>query len=196
MKAVNHRACQGGALHRLCIFQPAGVELLRMLSGYNGPPEWADWATELQAIKKETGIVVPQDNKNSGQALAQLVAEKDNPALPTWCITASALSRRLRQAAIAADYKPANWDQVPAGMKDPEGSGLRGPGGTMGFMVNVDALGGAPIPTSWDDLTKPRYKGMVGDLDPASAFVRLRGRRGGEPGKGGSMRDSATAALV
>ena len=43
---------------------------------YNCPPEWADWGTQLKAIKEKTGVTVPADNKNSGQSLAQLVAEK------------------------------------------------------------------------------------------------------------------------
>jgi putative spermidine/putrescine transport system substrate-binding protein len=38
-------------------------------------------------------------------------------------------------------------------------------------MVNVEALEGQPIPKSWKDLLDPRYKGMVGYLDPSSAFV-------------------------
>ena len=46
---------------------------------YNCPPEWADWASQLKAIKAKTEITVPPDNKNSGQSLAQLVAEKANP---------------------------------------------------------------------------------------------------------------------
>src|SRR5712691_6593288 len=46
---------------------------------YNCPPEWADWASQLKSIKAKTGITVPPDNKNSGQALAQLVAEKASP---------------------------------------------------------------------------------------------------------------------
>ena len=46
---------------------------------YNCPTEWADWGTQLRAIKAKTGITVPADNKNSGQALAQLVAEKGSP---------------------------------------------------------------------------------------------------------------------
>ena len=46
---------------------------------YNCPPEWADWAAELKLLKEKTGITMPPDNKNSGQALAQLIAEKGNP---------------------------------------------------------------------------------------------------------------------
>ena len=46
---------------------------------YNCPIEWADWGSQIQAIKSETGITVPPDNKNSGQSLAQLVAEKNSP---------------------------------------------------------------------------------------------------------------------
>ena len=46
---------------------------------YNCPTEWADWATQLRAIKAKTGVTMPPDNKNSGQSLAQLVAEKASP---------------------------------------------------------------------------------------------------------------------
>jgi len=46
---------------------------------YNCPPEWADWASQLKAIKANLGLDVPHDNKNSGQTLSQLIAEKDNP---------------------------------------------------------------------------------------------------------------------
>jgi len=38
----------------------------------------ADWGTRQDDTEK-TGITVPQDNKNSGQTLAQLVAEKASP---------------------------------------------------------------------------------------------------------------------
>lgn len=46
---------------------------------YNCPPEWADWGTQLKAIADSTGVQVPLDNKNSGQALAQIVAEQAAP---------------------------------------------------------------------------------------------------------------------
>ena len=46
---------------------------------YNCPPEWADWASMLKAIKADLGYDIPFDNKNSGQTLSQLIAEKANP---------------------------------------------------------------------------------------------------------------------
>jgi putative spermidine/putrescine transport system substrate-binding protein len=46
---------------------------------YNCPPQWADFATMLAAIKKDLGYDIPFDNKNSGQTLAQLIAEKNDP---------------------------------------------------------------------------------------------------------------------
>ena len=46
---------------------------------YNCPPEWADWGSQLKAINTRLGIQVPSDNKNSGQSIAALIAEKANP---------------------------------------------------------------------------------------------------------------------
>ncbi len=46
---------------------------------YNCPPQWADWASMLEAINEKLGIAMPHDNKNSGQTLSQLLAEKAAP---------------------------------------------------------------------------------------------------------------------
>lgn len=137
---------------------------------YNCPPEWADWATQIAAIKKDTGVTVPPDNKNSGQSLAQLVAEKANPVADVTYLGITFASQ-AQQAGVVTSYKPAHWEDIPADMKDPHGDWVAIHSGTMGFMVNVDALNGKPIPQSWADLLKPEYKGLVGYLDPSSAFV-------------------------
>src|SRR6188768_2609592 len=49
---------------------------------YNCPPEWADWASMLKAIKADLKYDIPHDNKNSGQALAQILDE--NPFRNAW----------------------------------------------------------------------------------------------------------------
>jgi putative spermidine/putrescine transport system substrate-binding protein len=153
---------------------------------YNCPPEWADWASQLRAIKAKTGITVPPDNKNSGQSLAQLVAEKASPVADVTYLGVTFGIQAQKDGVVAA-YKPANFNDIPDGLKDPQGNWFTIHTGTLGFMVNVDALKGKPVPRSWADLLKPEYKGLIGYLDPASAFVGYVGAVAVNQARGGTL---------
>jgi putative spermidine/putrescine transport system substrate-binding protein len=137
---------------------------------YNCPPEWADWASMLRAIKADLGYDIPFDNKNSGQTLSQLIAEKSNPVADLAYYGVN-FAIKAKAAGVHDPYKPKGWDEVPPGLKDADGYWTMIHSGTLGLFVNKDALGGKPVPACWKDLTKPAYRGMVGYLDPSSAAV-------------------------
>ncbi|MDR9486226.1 MAG: ABC transporter substrate-binding protein [Sediminimonas sp.] len=153
---------------------------------YNCPPQWADWASMLEAVEEELGVQMPHDNKNSGQTLSQLLAERASPVadIAYYGVTTGI---KASSEGVAQAYKPAGFDEIPDGLKDPEGRWFATHYGTLGLFVNVDALAGAPVPQCWADLTKPEYRGMVGYLDPSSAFVGYAGAVAVNMANGGDL---------
>jgi len=159
---------------------------------YNCPPQWADFASMLKAIKADLGYDIPFDNKNSGQSLSQIIAEKDNPVADVVYYGVN-FGIKAKAAGVVEPYKPKSWDQVPAGLKDPDGDWTTIHSGTLGLFVNKDALGGNPVPACWKDLLKPQYKGMVGYLDPSSAAVGYVGAVAVNIALGGTDSDMSPA---
>lgn len=152
------------------IGSPAEAQAQKVAICYNCPPEWADWASQLRAIRERTGIFVPHDNKNSGQALAALIAERANPVADVVYLGGN-FAILAKEAGVLAPYRPKGWEEIPETLKDREGYWFAIHSGTLGLFVNTQALRGRPVPRSWGDLLNPTYRGMVGYLDPTSAAV-------------------------
>ena len=82
---------------------------------YNCPPQWADWASMLKAIEADLGYDIPHDNKNSGQTLSQLIAERNNPVADVAYMGVDVRLSKRRQEGVMEPYKAAGSDQVPGG---------------------------------------------------------------------------------
>ena len=137
---------------------------------YNCPPEWADWGGMLRMVQQRLTVTVPPDNKNSGQSLAALIAERAAP-VADFVYLGGQVGPQAKAAGVLAPYKAAGFERIPDTLKDPDGNWFTIHSGTLGLLVNTQALRGAPVPTRWQDLLEPRYRGMVGYLDPTSAAV-------------------------
>lgn len=155
---------------------------------YNCPPEWADWGTVLATMKEDIGLEVPHDNKNSGQTLSQLIAEKANPVADV-AYYGVTFGIKAKAEGVTESYQPQGFDDISDGLKDPDRHWFTIHSGTLGIFVNVDALGGAAVPKCWGDLLDPAYRGMVGYLDPSSAFVGYVGAVAVNRALGGSLDD-------
>ena len=149
---------------------PAGQQDKGVVISYNTPAEWANWKVVLKSFEDEAGIKAPSDNKNSGQTVSQLIAEKANPQCDVayYGITYAV---KAAKSGLLDSYQPQHSDEIPAELHAPDWTWFTLHYGAVAFVVNKDALGSAPVPQSFADLLKPEYKGKVGFLDPTSAFT-------------------------
>lgn len=137
---------------------------------YNSADEWANYKAVRAAFNEASGIFVPADIKNSGQALTAIQEQQANPQADVgyWGIT---FGIKAAGESLLEPYKPEGFDDVPADLKAADGSWVGVHYGVIAMLVNTDALGDTPVPTSWADLIKPEYKDKVFYADPASAAV-------------------------
>jgi putative spermidine/putrescine transport system substrate-binding protein len=163
-------------------------ETADVVISYNTPEEWANWGAVLEAFTEESGIDAPNDPKNSGQALAALEAEASAPAADV-AYFGLVFGLQADDKGLLAGYGSDAVDEVPDDLKSSDGTWVTVHQGAIAFLVNTDALGGAPVPECWDDLTKPEYKDMVGFLDPNSAAVGYSVVAAANSALGGSPED-------
>ena len=87
---------------------------------YNCPPEWADWGGMLKLISQKINIAVPPDNKNSGQSLAALIAEKANPVADVVYLGGQ-VGPQAKDAGVLACTSRSAGTTSPSTLKDPGG---------------------------------------------------------------------------
>lgn len=136
----------------------------------------AEWCNMIQTVfAKSTGIKVNMALKGSGEALAQLVAERANPKTDLWFGGTGDPHLQAAEQDITLAYKSATLPQLHAwAQQQAQQSGWKTVGiysGPLGFGYNTELLARKklPVPRSWADLLKPEYKGEIQVANPASS---------------------------
>lgn len=136
----------------------------------------SDWCNLIQVtFPRVTGIKVNILQRSTGEALAQVNAEKANPKIDIWFGGTGDPHLAAAQLDLTAAYKSTALPQLhPWAKAQYEQSGGKSVGlylGPLGIFYNKEVLAKRklPTPTSWADLLKPEYKGEIQMANPGSS---------------------------
>jgi len=136
----------------------------------------AEWCNMISTVyARTTGTKVNVALKGSGEALAQLIAEKDNPKTDVWFGGTGDPHLQAAEQGLTLEYKSPSlaqlhdWAQQQARQSGYKTVGIYS--GPLGFGYNPELLAKKKlaIPKTWADLTKAEYKGEVQVANPASS---------------------------
>lgn len=136
----------------------------------------ADWCNLMQTtFAKTNGVKVNMTMKGSGEALAQIVAERANPKTDLWFGGTGDPHLLAAEQNLTLEYKSPSLTQLHVwAQKQAEQAGYKTVGvysGPLGFGYNTELLAKKklPIPKTWADLLKPEYKGEIQVSDPRAS---------------------------
>ena len=112
---------------------------------------------------KETGIAVNWVRLSGGEAIARMEAEKANPQASIWVGGVGLDHITGKSKELTTPYLSRYASNTPAEFRDSQYYWIGLYVGPLTFVTNLDrakALGITP-PTSWADLLKPEYKGLI-----------------------------------
>ncbi|MGF6529083.1 ABC transporter substrate-binding protein [Variovorax sp. PvP013] len=136
----------------------------------------ADWCNMISTVyARSTGVKINLSLKGSGEALAQLIAEKENPKTDIWFGGTGDPHLQAAELGLSTEYRSPTLPQLhPWAQDQARQSNYRTVGiylGPLGFAYNTELLQKKklPVPRSWADLLKPEYKGEIQVANPASS---------------------------
>ena len=136
----------------------------------------AEWCNMISTVyARTTGAKVNVSMKGSGESLAQIIAEKDNPKTDIWFGGTGDPHLQAAEQGLTLEYKSPSLSQLhPWAQQQAQQSGFKTVGiysGPLGFGYNPELLAKKKLqpPKVWADLLKPEYKGDVQVANPASS---------------------------
>ncbi|MBZ4211921.1 MAG: ABC transporter substrate-binding protein [Rhodoferax sp.] len=136
----------------------------------------AEWCNMIGTVyARTTGTKINVSMKGSGEALAQLIAEKDNPKTDVWFGGTGDPHLQAAEQGLSLEYKSPSLSQLyPWAQQQAQQAGFKTVGiysGPLGFGYNPELLAKKKlaVPKSWSDLLKPEYKGDIQVANPGSS---------------------------
>ncbi len=136
----------------------------------------AEWCNLISTVyAKTTGVKINMSLKGSGEALAQIIAERENPKTDVWFGGTGDPHLQAAEQNLTLEYQSTvmpqlqGWAQQQAQQSKFKTVGIYS--GPLGFGYNTEILKkkNMPVPQTWEDLTKPIYKGEIQVANPASS---------------------------
>ena len=136
----------------------------------------AEWCNMIGTVyARTTGAKINISMKGSGEALAQLIAEKENPKTDIWFGGTGDPHLQAAEQGLTLEYKSPTMVQLyPWAQQQAQQSGFKTVGiysGPLGFGYNSELLAKKklPVPKTWNDLLNPAFKGEIQVANPASS---------------------------
>lgn len=130
-------------------------------------PPWCD------AVKadfpKATGIALEFLRLSSGEALARLRAERQNPSFDVWFGGTGDPHVVANEDGLTEIYRPRAWDDLRPELREAvAGKYIPLYAGILGWAINERLLKekGLPVPRTWLELADPKYKGLIAHPNP------------------------------
>ena len=123
-----------------------------------------NWARPMfEEFEKATGIKVNFVRFSSGEALARVIAEKNNPRVDVLFGGPVETFAAGINEGLFEPYKPPSFAVLPARFKQSDGQWVAIADDPLVFMTNEKFLkeNGLKAPASWNDLLAPPYRNML-----------------------------------
>ncbi len=155
------------------------------------PDTWANYKGILASFRdKYPGIANPVANPDASSA-DELVAVETlagQPDQPDALDVSPAITQEVTAKDLWEPYKPCSWDEIPDFLKDADGKWVAAYYGIMAIGTNTTIV--KNVPTSFADLTKPEYKGLVAlNGDPRQSGAAYNAVVAASLANGGSFDD-------